>query len=427
MMNDLKNIPCHNAGIVLLRNLFPPACHGRIFLVGGSVRDCLLGRENKDIDLAASLTEAELASCGFRLVTGKSTAPIWFRHDPAFGVIELSPLTDSSALQADLERRDFSINALAMDLDGNVLDPLNGRDDLERGILRSCSSLTFSADPLRIFRAFRFETDGWRMTGDTEALIRRQGWEDSFRAIPVERFSREMLKALSAPEPERFFRRMLEFGVGEGYLPELFRMPGIPAGPWHYHPEGDLLTHSLQVLQRMAQRTDDPLARFCALFHDIGKLSTTPELYPKHHGHKEAGFGLARDLCQRLRLPADYRSALGWISRLHGTCARWEQLRDPTKLRTAEQASYAGIVEILPLVAAADKDAEGEALTWREAVRCARMTSAELKIDPEQLEKIPVEGRAGYILQRRVKEFRCRILGFDTIPPSSAERSRPPQ
>jgi tRNA nucleotidyltransferase (CCA-adding enzyme) len=395
----------------LLRNLFPPVYHQRIYLVGGSVRDCLLGRESRDIDLAADLTEAELLSCGFRLVAGKSTSPIWFRHDAAFGTIELTPLPDCAALDADLARRDFSINALAMDLDGKLIDPLNGRGDLEQGLLRACSSRTFSDDPLRIFRALRFETEGWRMTAETEALIRERTWADSFTQIPVERFSREMIKALSSSEPERFFRRMLEFAIGDSYLPELARMSLIPAGPLEHHPEGDLLTHSFQVLRRVTQHSDDPLARFCALFHDIGKLATKPEYYPRHHGHDEAGYALARAFCDRLRLPAAYRTALGWISRLHGTCNLWEQLRDSTRLRVAGEAINAGIVEILPLVAAADKAAGTAAATWEDAVRVVRMTTAELGIDPVHLDAMPHGRRAEYILQKRVDKFRCCNFG----------------
>lgn len=393
--------------IALIRTLFPPACHRRVFLVGGSVRDQLLGRPGRDIDLAASLTGAELAACGFRLVEGKSTAPIWFRHDPAFGVIELFPLAGHDPLTADLERRDFSINALAMDLEGTLIDPLNGRDDLEQGLLRPCSPGSLSDDPLRIFRAFRFESDGWSMTPDTAALIRERDWTESFTRIPVERFSREMLKALAAPDPQRFFRRMLEFGVGQAYLPELFRMPHIPAGPLIHHPEGDLLTHSLQVLQRVALRSANPLARFCALFHDIGKLATNPCFYPKHHGHGETGFSLAREFCNRLRLPASYRSALAWVSRLHGKFNLWEQLRDSSRIRLADQAIKAGIDEVLPLVARADKATDNDPATWADALRVGRLSTAELEIPPAQLAGMPTGQRAAFIRHKRVQLFRA--------------------
>lgn len=395
-----------NSTISFLRILFPPVCHGRIFLAGGSVRDILLGVKSNDIDLAGALTQDELISSGFHLVTGVSTAPIWFRHDPAFGRIELTSLSDIAALSDDLVRRDFTVNAIAMNLDGEISDPLNGRCDLGLRLLRTCSPDSFRDDPLRIFRALRFETYGWRMTVDTEALIRNSVWEESFDNIPVERFSREMLKALASPEPERFFQRMLELRVGKNYLPELFRMPEIPAGPLIHHPEGDLFTHSCQVLQRVSVSTDNPLARFCAFFHDIGKLATDPALYPKHHGHDQAGFEPAIDFCRRLRLPASYRDALAWTSCLHGKLNLWSELRNATKIKMAGQAVKAGIEEILPLVSAADKpDSAGHA-GWREAVRISGLTTSDLGIDLAKLEEMKVSKRGDYILQKRVEMFR---------------------
>jgi tRNA nucleotidyltransferase (CCA-adding enzyme) len=397
-----------NTIIAFLEKLFPLPTHEHILLVGGSVRDHLLGREGSDIDLVADMDEAELVACGFRRVEPKSTTPIWFRHDHAFGSIEVTLLADlADALTGDLGRRDFTVNAMAMTLDGEVIDPLGGRCDLEERRLAACSSRTFSDDPLRIFRAFRFEADGWRMTPESEALIREQEWRHGLSLVPVERFSHEMLKALEGAEPERFFTRMLQFDVGQGYLPELFAMPAIPAGPLQHHPEGDLFSHAIQVLQRVARHTDNPLARFCAFFHDIGKLATDPALYPKHHGHDEAGFDLARSLCERLRLSSDYRAALAWTSRLHGLLNKWDELRDSTRLKTAQQALNAGIGEILPQVSQADKpDGLFEREEWDRAVRVATMTTTDLGIDNARLEGIAPEKRPDFILQKRIEILR---------------------
>lgn len=391
--------------IAKISNLFPPSQHDRIFLVGGVVRDTLLGREHTDIDLVAALTGEEFAAGGFRLVAGKTTAPIWFRHDAEFGTIEVTPLADVAGLGSDLRRRDFTANALAMTLTGELIDPLGGRADIQQRLLRACTPDAFRDDPLRIIRALRFEADGWRMHPQTEGLTRCREWTQELARIPAERFSRELLKALAAPQPERFFQRMRELNVGENFLAELFRMPTIPAGPLLHHPEGDLLSHSLQVLQRVASMSADPLARFCALFHDLGKLATSPSLYPKHHGHDQAGFEMALELCQRLRLPAHYGKALSWISRLHGTYNLWDQLRDATKLRVADQAIKAGIVEVLPLVAAADKAGGSEPDEWRMVVELAGMSVHELGIDLQQLEGILPSKRPEYILQARLKRL----------------------
>lgn len=392
--------------LTFLKHLFPAPCHGRIFVVGGSVRDFLLGRDCQDIDLVAALPHAELVALNFRLVQAKSAATIYFKYHHAFGKIEVTQLASLADLAGDLLRRDFTINALAMGLSGSVIDPLGGQKDVQTGLLRPCGKRAFDDDPLRIFRAFRFEADGWRMVPECEALIREHDWNDELAATPVERFSHEMLKALALPVPERFFDRMLVFNIGEHWLPELFRMPHVPAGPREHHPEGDLFTHAIQVLQRVADRTSDPLARFCALFHDIGKLATAPALYPKYHGHDETGFEMAEKFCHRLCLPTSYRKALAWISRLHGKANKWDQLRDSSKVKMAEQALKAGIVQILPLVSAADKPGNQTMSGWDTAVRIAAMNSQELGIDQKQLEALPAEKRPAFMLQKRVEAWR---------------------
>lgn len=389
-----------------LKNLFPPAWHDRVLLAGGTVRDLLRGMKCRDIDLVAALSPAELSQPGFRHVEASSSASIYFRHHPEFGNIEVTCIDSMAGLDDDLLRRDFTINAMAMTLSGDLIDPLKGEADLKNGVLRACSAGSFTGDPLRVFRAFRFEADGWRMTPETEELIRNRSWSTAFSTMPVERFSSEMLKALALPQPEIFFQRMIEFNAGAEFLPELFRMPSIPAGPLQHHPEGDLFSHAVQVLQRVAATGSDPLARFCAFFHDIGKLATDPALYPKHHGHDHAGFGMAVDFCIRLRLSHEHRTALAWISSLHGKANLWKTLRDSTKLTMTGQAIKAGIVEILPLVAAADKADNPPMTGWDVAVRIAGMNTRELGIDQDKLEAMPVKYRAAYILQKRIGVLR---------------------
>ena len=385
-----------------LKSLFPPSCHGRVVLVGGTVRDMLLGKEGDDIDLVTDLSPKELITLGFRAVEATSGVTIYFRHHPEFGAIEITRIDSLGDLEDDLRRRDFTINAMAMDLSGTHIDPLGGKEDLQVGILRACSTQTFTIDPLRIMRAFRFETDGWSMTPETAALIREQKWSDAFSAMPTERFSGEMLKALARQTPELFFQRMIEFNVGAEFLPEIFRMMQIPAGPPQHHPEGDLRTHSIQVLQRVAAMSTDPLARFCAFFHDLGKLATAPALYPKHHGHDNAGFGMAVVFCNRLRLSVTHRKALAWTSSLHGKANKWDELRNSSKIKMAEQAIKGEITRILPLVSAADKGGCVPMIGWDDAVRVARMSTRELGIDLEKLEALPFKNRAAFILQKRV-------------------------
>lgn len=394
------------ATIPFLKSIFPPSHHDQVLLVGGTVRDILRGRESQDIDLVAALSDEELCSLGFRLVETVSASPIYFKHHPHSGKLEVTRINSMDDLVSDLLRRDFTINAIAMDLSGRRIDPLGGEDDLQEGILRTCSDRSFENDPLRIFRAFRFEADGWTLTPGSAALIRGAEWSDALRALPTERFSSEMLKALARGLPECFFQRMIEFNVGAEFLPELFRMPEIPAGPLRHHPEGDLFTHSIQVLQRVAALTGDPLSRFCAFFHDLGKLATDPALYPQHHGHDEAGFGMATAFCNRLRLTSTYRRALAWVSRLHGKGNRWDELRDSSRIKMAEQAAKGGITGILPLVCAADKPGEQPPAGWDDAVRIIGMSTLELGIDQQKLEAMPIGSRPPFILQKRVEVLR---------------------
>lgn len=390
-----------------LQGLFPAGSEEHVFLVGGTVRDALLGKPHQDIDLLAAVPEQTLQRCGFRRVTGKSTAPIWFRNDPRLGVIEVTHLSDPVKVEQELASRDFTINALAFSLAGHLHDPLNGCSDLAELRLAACSNNCFRDDPLRIFRALRFEAEGWWLTPETESLLLDHDWDNLLNGIPVERFSRELVKGLAAAYPARFFTRMLQLNIGRHWLPELFAMPAVPAGPPEHHPEGDLYCHSLQVLQRAAQLTADPLTRFCAMFHDLGKLQTDPAAYPHHHGHDRAGVEPAAKLCNRLRLPARYRTALSTVNRLHTTINRWEKLRDATRLRLAEQARKARIEEILPLVSQADKPDGAPLVGWELTLQTSRLPIRDLGLHEEELATMTPEARSCLILDRRIAVLRA--------------------
>lgn len=374
-----------------------------VWLAGGSVRDTLLAKEIRDIDLVAVLPAALLESLGFNHVEAVTTTPIWFRHFHGYGNVEITALAGIDAISEDLKRRDFTLNAMLMTLDKEVIDPLDGQADLKKLTLNPCSSKTFLSDPIRIFRAFRFESEGFHLSKEADTLIRSRGWEEELERMPVERFSREMLKALQGALPGRFFLNMLATGVGAGFLQELFRMPQIPAGPVQHHPEGDLLTHSMQVLERVSAVTGSEFDRFCAFFHDIGKLSTSPSYYPKHHGHDEAGFKVAEGFCRRLALPSEYGRALAWTSRLHGNANRLAELRPSTRIRMAQQAARGGIAKMLPLISAADKPGNDIAAEWNELLEIAMMNMIDLGIDTEQLDSMKPEKRSEFVLQRRIE------------------------
>lgn len=408
-----------------LRRLFPPSLHGAVLLVGGTVRDHLLGLDRGDVDLLVTASPEDLIPLGFREVTPKSATRIFFLCREPLGKVEAVIPAPGESLEGELARRDFTANAMAMTLDGELVDPLQGREALGGRSLVPCRGDCFVADPARLFRAFRFEAQGWRLAAEGEALIRCGDWRPGLARMPVERFSSEMLKALAGADPGRFFHNMIRFHAGEEFLPELFRMPEIPAGPLTYHPEGDLLTHSLQVLERLSRRTPDVIPRFCALFHDLGKLVTEPALFPHHHGHDRAGYAAAAAFCTRLRLPELFRRALMGSCRLHLAAARWEELRDGTKLKVAAAALKAGIASFLPLLVAADRGREGLMAGWDTAQEVAGLATRDLGIDPRLLADrdgsrpeaeagvtpLPVAARGPFIHARRVEEYRRRMAG----------------
>jgi len=375
------------------------------FIVGGIVRDLLLNKPWKDIDIVSTLTEEFFRSNGFNPVTGKTTKPIMFKNDPLFGNIEVTLVESPENLVKNLESRDFSANAIAMDMAGKIFDPLDGATTLKERRLKVCSRSSFIADPIRIFRGFRFESDGWKMDDEAEGLIQNGDWS-LMESIPVERFTREMQKAFANKEPAKFFRRMYEFNVGSNYLPELFKMPLVPAGPLEYHPEGDLLTHSLQVLERVSEMTSDPIARFCGFFHDIGKLATDPRKYPHHHGHEEAGRKMSGGFCKRLKLPMSWEKALSSATAMHDLLSYWEEIRIGTKLKIAMNAIANGTSEILPIVTSADRAKKIMLSGWDKALKVAEMTVQELDIDADKLQEIPPLERRKFIMERRIKKLR---------------------
>ena len=271
-----------------------------IYLVGGAVRDLLLGRRPGDLDFAfsGSLESFAASHAGARAVGVSVRVCLWRGR-------EYMPLHENSP-ERDLAARDLTINALALEENGRLHCHPQALRDLRDGILRPASSSAFESDPLRVFRVARFAAalPRFRLADECAAYMRAVP-DEALRAIPAERVGRELLKALAAPKPGRFLKVLDETSCLRVWFPELIAASVVPAGPLPWHADS-VLDHLAAVMDAVQ---GDPLAVWMALCHDLGKLSTPPEELPHHYGHEKRGILPAVKLGRRLRLPRIYQQA----------------------------------------------------------------------------------------------------------------------
>ena len=323
----------------------------QIYQVGGSVRDTLLGLPVVDKDwVVVGATPEEMEAQGYRLI-GKDF-PV-FLHPQSHEEYALARTerkigpgykgftvhaTPNVSLEDDLCRRDLTINAMALASDGTLIDPFNGAADLKLRLLRHVSP-AFSEDPVRILRvarfAARFAPLGFDVADDTLTLMRDMVTAGEVNTLVTERVWMELVRALGESIPSRFFEVLRACGALRILLPELDQLFGVPQ-PQQHHPEIDTGVHVMQVLDRAAQLSTDTVVRFAALMHDLGKGTTPREEWPRHIGHEDRGMRLVEDLCQRLRVPTNYRDMALLTAKYHGICHRAEELRPATILDTLQ-------------------------------------------------------------------------------------------
>jgi len=321
-----------------------------IYQVGGSVRDQLLGIEAGDRDyVVVGSGPDELVRRGFRPVgrdfpvflhpqTGEEYALARTERKQGRGyhgfVFHTGP---EVTLEDDLARRDLTINAMAVSDQGQLVDPFNGRLDLELGILRHVSE-AFREDPVRILRLARFATRfaGFGIAERTLELCRRMVADGEVDHLVPERVWQEMSRALMHDRPSRFFSVLRQTGALKVVLPEIEALFGIPQSRVH-HPEVDTGRHTLMVLDRSAELGGDLPVRFAALVHDLGKARTPPEHWPAHHDHERLGLPLIRALCERLRVPNACRDLALLVGEFHLQVHRAAELKPATLVRLLER------------------------------------------------------------------------------------------
>jgi tRNA nucleotidyltransferase (CCA-adding enzyme) len=327
----------------------------KIYCVGGAVRDRLLGLAVQDHDwVVVGSTPEEMIAQGFQPV-GKDF-PVFLhpqtheeyalarterkiaRGYQGFAVYAAPDVT----LEQDLARRDFTINAIAQEVDdksggGKLIDPHNGVADLRAGILRHVSA-AFSEDPVRILRAARFAARfGFTIAPETLALMRDMVNNGEADALVAERVWQELARGLMEKKPSRFFETLRSCGALAKIIPEVEALFGVPQ-PEIHHPEIDCGTHTMLVVDDAA-RHDYPLeVRFAALTHDLGKATTPKDVLPRHIGHELRSVELLQAMCERLRVPGECRD-LGLLSaRYHGDIHRAKELRADTIVKLFQSA-----------------------------------------------------------------------------------------
>ena len=314
----------------------------KTFLVGGSVRDELLGLPVKDHDyVVVGSTPDEMVQLGYRPVgkdfpvflhpvTKEQYALARTERKISLGYKGFEIFTAPEVtLQEDLVRRDLTINAIAKDSDGNIIDPFNGVADLEAGILRHISP-AFSEDPVRILRTARFAARfSFRIASETLELMSEMVHNGEVEALVPERVWQEISRGLMENKPSRMFYMLRECGALSRILPEVDVLFGVPQ-PAHAHPEIDAGVHTMMVIDFAASNNYSLPVRFAALLHDLGKGTTLPEEWPRHIGHEQRSAQLVLDLCERIRVPRDERNLAVLVAQFHGKVHRAEELKATT-------------------------------------------------------------------------------------------------
>ncbi len=317
----------------------------KAFLVGGAVRDYLLDWPVKEKDwVVVGETPESMLAKGFKPV-GKDF-PVFLHpltHDeyalarterktaPGYKgfVVHAAP---EVTLEEDLIRRDLTINAMAMCDDGTIIDPYNGRRDLEQRIFRHISP-AFGEDPVRILRVARFAARyahlGFTLAEETRDLMEQMVGNGETEHLVAERVWAELYRALLEQSPSAFFNILKDCRALESIFPEIARLFGIPQPPT-YHPEIDTGIHVMMVLDQAAKLSNKAEVRLAALLHDLGKGLTPPEQWPSHHGHEKNGLPVLEAFCERLRVPKHFKSLCQQVMRYHGHCHRARELRANT-------------------------------------------------------------------------------------------------
>lgn len=326
----------------------------KIYLVGGAVRDQLLGLPVKDRDwVVVGAEPATLLNLGYQQI-GKDF-PVFLnpktkeeyalaRTERKAGLGYTGFVCDFSpkiTLEQDLIRRDLTINAMAQSENGEIIDPYGGKQDLDNRLLRHISS-AFAEDPLRVLRvarfAARYHSLGFTIAPDTVSLMQELAKSGELQHLTVERVWLETEKALKEKNPEVYFETLREIGALKVLFPELDALYGVP-NPIKHHPEVDSFVHTMLVLKQAVKFTENnnelnkSAVRFAAICHDLGKALTSKDILPHHYGHEQAGIKPMRSLSKRLKVPSYYQELAELTCEFHSHIHKALELRPETVIK----------------------------------------------------------------------------------------------
>lgn len=375
----------------------------KVYLVGGAVRDQLLGIPVHERDwVVVGATPQQLLMKNFRQVgrdfpvflhpetneeyalarTERKSAPGYYGFDCDYSA--------TVTLEEDLGRRDLTINAMAKDEDGLIIDPYSGRSDLNNKILRHVSP-AFIEDPVRVLRvarfAARFHHLGFKLADETRSLMYAMVKRGELMHLVPERVWQEFVRSLSEKNPDQFILTLRSCDALRIILPELNALFGVP-NPHEYHQEIDSGIHTLMVLNAATALSEDPVIRFAALVHDLGKTLSPMDSWPRHHDHEAHGVAVIESLCSRLRIPNEYRILASLVSRVHIKIHRLFELRAATIVTLLEQSDAFRRPQLfynLLIACQADMAGRGKKIDYPQAKLWSYIVSECAKVNPQDL------------------------------------------
>jgi tRNA nucleotidyltransferase (CCA-adding enzyme) len=404
----------------------------KTYLVGGAVRDRLLGRQDgqtSDRDwVVVGSSPQEMVDQGYMPV-GKDF-PV-FLHPQTKEEYALARTERKSGhgyhgfqvhaspdvtLEEDLARRDLSINAMAESADGDVIDPYGGQQDLQNRVLRHVSP-AFAEDPVRILRLARFAArfHDFSVHADTMTLMRQMVIDGEVDHLVAERVWQELARGMMEDQPSRMFDVLRECGALARLLPEVDRLWGVPQRA-EYHPEVDTGVHLMMVMDMSARLQASLAVRYACLGHDLGKGTTPPDVLPRHLGHEGRSASLLKKVNERLRVPVECRELADVVAREHGNIHRSDELNAAAVLRLLERCdAFRKPQRFIEILQACECDARGrlgfEERPYHPATRLARALAAAQHVDTASVSAAALQqGFKGEAIGKAIAQARTEAL-----------------